>query len=381
MRITRVEPLLVHSYLLVQVHTDAGLIGLGESGAWAHLEASRAALTKFGDYLVGQDPFRIEHHWNVMYRSSCFRGAAIMGAISAIDVALWDIKGKALGVPVYELLGGKTRHKVRAYLHVKAPTLQEQLQKCREALEQGYTAVGHLNPFLDEERSVPYFKTHSSLIGAAVEAVRQYRQTVGDEADLCLEIHRRLALPEAIAFAREIVAYRPLFYEDPIRPDSIDAMAEVAHQIAIPIATGERFFSLHEFQMLLARNAAQYLRPSLCAVGGISGTKKIAALAEAYQKSIVPHNPGNLSPISTAACLHVGGSIPNLAIQEYAGMQDRPPASEIVRSQTRVERGFLVIPDGPGLGVELVPGCEDRHPPKQRKVGTRLHVDGSVVDQ
>lgn len=145
--------------------------------------------------------------------------------------------------------------------------------------------MGHLNPFLDEERSVSYFKTHVAKIGDAVEAVRQYREAVGDKVDLCLEIHRRLTPPEAIALGREIEPYRPFFYEDPIRPDNIDAMAEVAQQIGLPIATGERFFSLHEFQMLLARNAAQYLRPSLCAVGGISATKKIAALAEAYQKS------------------------------------------------------------------------------------------------
>lgn len=381
MKITKVEPLLVHSYLLVQIHTDEGITGLGESGAWGHLEASMAAMVKFGEYLKGQDPFRIEHHWNVMYRSSCFRGAAIMGAISAIDIALWDIKGKALGVPVYELLGGKTRNKVRVYVHVKAPTVEEQVQKCQEAMQQGYTAVGHLNPFLDEDISVPYFKTHAAKIGDAVEAVRRYREAVGDQVDLCLEIHRRLTLPEAIAFAREIEPYRPFFYEDPVRPDTIDAMAELAQQISVPIATGERFISLHEFQMLLARNAAQYLRPSPCVVGGITATKKIAALAEAYQKSIVPHNPGILSPLATAACLHIGASISNLAIQEYAGGQDRPPASDIMCSQAQVERGFMIVSDGPGLGVELLPDGIEKYPPRPIKIKARLHLDGSVVDQ
>lgn len=381
MKITKVEPLLVHSYLLVQVHTDEGITGLGESGAWGHLEASMAAMTKFGVYLIGQDPFRIEHHWNVMYRSNCFRGAAIMGAISAIDMALWDIKGKALGVPVYELLGGKTRNKVRVYVHVKAPTVEEQVRKCQEAMQQGYTAVGHLNPFLDEDVSVPYFKTHAAKISDAVEAVRRYREALGDKVDLCLEMHRRLTPPEAVAFAREIEAYRPFFYEDPIRPDNMDAMAEVAQQIRIPIATGERFISLHEFQMLLARNAAQYLRPSPGVVGGITATKKIAALAEAYQKSIVPHNPGTLSPVATAACLHIGASIPNLAIQEYPGEQDCPPASEIVRSQARIEGGFIIVPDGPGLGVELVPDSVGKYPPRPIKIKARFHVDGSVVDQ
>src|SRR5204863_3530742 len=149
MKITSVEPMLVDRYLFVQIRTDTGLVGLGESGTWGHLEASAAAIAKFGDYLVGQDPSRIEHHWNVMYRSGHFRGAAIMGAISAIDIALWDIKGKSFAVPVYELLGGKTRDKARVYYHVKGPTVDAQVEKCIEARERGYTAVGHLNPFLD----------------------------------------------------------------------------------------------------------------------------------------------------------------------------------------------------------------------------------------
>jgi galactonate dehydratase len=211
--------------------------------------------------------------------------------------------------------------------------------------------------------------------------VRQYREAVGDEMDLCLEIHRRLTPPEAIALAREIERYRPFFYEDPIRPENVDTMAQVAQKIGIPVATGERFFSLHEFQLLLARNGAQFLRPSPCVVGGITATKKIAALAQAHQKSIVPHNPGIVSPVATAACVQLGAAIPNLAIQEYPGGEDRPPISEIVRTEVRIEQGFIVVPDAPGLGVELVPGCQERHPPVRREVRTRVHVDGSVVDQ
>ena len=379
MKIVAVEPLHIDRFLFVQVHTDAGIVGLGESGTWGHLEASAAAIRKFGEYLVGTDPSRIEHHWNVMYRSGHFRGAAIMGAISAIDIALWDVKGKHFGVPVYELLGGKTRDRARVYYHVKGPTVEEQVARCIEAKERGFTAVGHLNPFLDEDRSVPYFKTHAAKINGAIDTVRQYREAVGDDVDLCLEIHRRLSPAEAIALGRGIEPYRPMFYEDPILPDNFDAMAEVASQIGVPIATGERLLGIHEFEMLLARGGTQYVRASVCVAGGISGTKKIAALAEAHHKSIVPHNP--LSPVSTAACLQVAASIPNLGIQELPDHADKAPDAEIVKENLRVENGFLIIPDAPGIGVELAPDAREKLPPKPRPVGARLNFDGSVIDQ
>ncbi len=379
MKISAVEPLAIDRYLFVQVHTDAGIVGLGESGAWGHLEASEAAMRKFGEYLVGKDPFQIEHHQDVMHRWSYFRGAAIMGAISAIDIALWDIKGKALGVPVYELLGGKVRDRVRVYYHVLAPTLDEQLQKMVEAKQHGFTAVGHLNPFLDEPHEQRYFKTHSAKIAGAIECVRRYRAAVGDEVDLCLEMHRRLTLSEAIALGRAIEEYRPFFYEDPVPPDNIDVMGEVARQIGIPIATGERLLGLPEFAMLVERRAAQYLRPCLCVAGGISGGKKIAALAEAFGLGIVPHNP--LSPVSTAACLQLGAAIPNLAIQEFPGAQERAPQNEIVIGLPKAEAGFLPVPTAPGIGVTLAPDAAARFPVRPRPVRARLHVDGSVVDQ
>lgn len=379
MKITRVTALPIDRYLFVEIETDSGLTGLGESGTWGHLEASQAAIEKFGAYLVGEDPRRIEHHWNVMYRTAHFRGAAIMGAISAIDIALWDIKGKHYGVPVYELLGGKVRDKARVYYHVFGNTLETLVQGCIDAKARGFTAVGHLTPFLDEPRHVPYFKTHAAKIGDAIAAVRAYREAVGDSVDLCIEIHRRLTPAEAVVLARGIEQYHPMFYEDPILPDNFDAMAEVARNIGIPIATGERLHTIYEFQMLLARGAVQYVRPDVCLAGGISGSKKIAALAEAYHVGVVPHNP--LSPVSTAACLQLAACIPNFTIQEYPTGEDTAPKSEIVKSVVRCEGGFLIIPDAPGIGIELAPDAARRYPPKPRPIGTRLHVDGSVVDQ
>ena len=379
MKITAVNALPIDRYLFVQIETDAGITGLGESGTWGHLEASQAALEKFAAYLVGEDPSRIEHHWNVMYRTAHFRGSAIMGALSAIDIALWDIKGKKHGVPVYDLLGGKCRDKARVYYHVYGRTIAEQVRGCVEAREKGFTAVGHLNPLLDEGRDEPFFKTHAARIGEATDHVRQYREAVGTDVDLCIEIHRQLTPAEAVVLARSIEQYHPYFYEDPTLPDSFDAMAQIADKIGIPIATGERLHTLQEFQMLLTRGAVQYVRPDVCLVGGISGTKKIAALAEAHYVGVVPHNP--LSPVSTAACLQVAACIPNFAIQEYPIGEDRPPKSGIVQTPVQCEQGFLIIPDAPGIGIELVPGAAERYPPVPRPTGARLHVDGSVVDQ
>jgi galactonate dehydratase len=380
MKITAVEAVPVDRYLFTRVHTDSGIVGFGESGAWGFLEASAAAMEKFGRYLVGKDPLQIEHHWQNMYRTSHFRGAAIMGALSALDIALWDIAGKHFGVPAYQLLGGKTRNKARVYYHVYGDTRAKLVQGVREAREAGFTAVGHLTPFLDESKGVPFFKTHADKMGDAIEAVAAYREAAGTGVDLCIEIHRQLTPTESITLAKGIEQFHPLFYEDPILPDNFDAMGLVAQNVSIPIATGERLHSIHEFAMLLARGAVQYIRPDVCLAGGLTHSKKIAAIAEAHYVGVVPHNP--LSPISTAACLQLAASIPNFTIQEYPIGELEPPKSEIVTEPLKQEGGFLMIPDGPGIGVELADDAETRFPPvAYGEIGARLGVDGSVVDQ
>jgi galactonate dehydratase len=380
MKITAVEAVPVDRYLFTRVHTDSGIVGFGESGAWGFLEASAAAMEKFGRYLVGKDPLQIEHHWQNMYRTSHFRGAAIMGALSALDIALWDIAGKHFGVPSYQLLGGKTRNKARVYHHVYGDTREKLVQGVRDAREAGFTAVGHLTPFLDESKGVPFFKTHADKMGDAIEAVAAYREAAGTGVDLCIEIHRQLTPTESITLAKGIEQFHPLFYEDPILPDNFDAMGLVAQNVSIPIATGERLHSIHEFAMLLARGAVQYIRPDVCLAGGLTHSKKIAAIAESHYVGVVPHNP--LSPISTAACLQLAASIPNFTIQEYPIGELEPPKSEIVTEALKQEGGFLMIPDGPGIGVELADDAETRFPPvAYGEIGARLGVDGSVVDQ
>ena len=380
MKITAVEAVPVDRYLFTKVHTDAGIVGYGESGAWGFLEASAAAIDKFGRYLVGKDPLLIEHHWQNMYRTSHFRGAAIMGALSAIDIALWDIAGKHFGVPAYQLMGGRVRDKARVYYHVFGNTREKLLRGVRDAREAGFTAVGHLTPFLDEDRSVPYFKTHADKMADAIDAVAAYREAAGTEVDLCIEIHWRLTPTEAITLARGIEQFHPLFYEDPILPDNFEAMALVARNVNIPIATGERLHTIHEFQALLRTGAVQYVRPDVCLAGGLTHSKKIASVAEAHYVGVVPHNP--LSPISTAACLQLAACIPNFTIQEYPTGELESPKIDMVKEPLRQENGFLIIPDAPGIGIELADDAQEKCPPVAHgEIGARLHVDGSVVDQ
>lgn len=390
MRITAVNTLLVDRFLYVEVETDAGIKGIGESGAWGYLEASAGAVDVYRRYLVGQDPLRIEHHWQYLYRWTHFRGAAIMGALSAIDIALWDIAGKHFGVPVYQLLGGACRERARAYYHVYGESTEDLVRACVQAKELGFTAIGHLQPFLDEPRDRPYYEPHAAKIENAVDRVRRFREAVGNEVDLCLELHRRLTPAEAVAFARGVERYTPFFIEDPTLPDSFDAMAEIADKIHVPIATGERLHTIYEFEMLLSRRAVQFVRPDVCMCGGITHAKKIAALAEARHAQVVPHNP--LSPVSTAACIQLAACIPNFALQEFPLMEGStdaahlPPGGEAVKAGMvetahRVEKGFIEIDDAPGIGVELAEGAATRFPFAPRTPRTRLHVDGSVVDQ
>lgn len=381
MKITKVTPILVHQWLYVEVETDEGITGLGESGAWGFLEASAAAVAELSRCLIGQDASKIQFLWNYMYRMFHFRGAAIMGALSAIDIALWDIQGKYYGVPVYKLLGGKCRDKARVYYHVYGETTEDLVQGCKDAKKQGFTAIGHLTPFVDtfdRSRTAP-FESYAKKIGDAIDRVRQYREAVGDDVDLCIEIHRRCSIHDAIVLARGIEKYHPYFFEDPVKPDNFDDMVEVSKKIHIPIATGERFHTPQEFAMLIRIGAVQYVRPDICICGGITGGMKIAAMAEAFGVEVVPHNP--LSSVSTMACLQIAAAAPNFAIQEYPLGQEEPPQSVILKPAPKAEAGFLMFNETPGIGIELVDGAAEMYPYFPRKKETLLRSDGSIVDQ
>jgi galactonate dehydratase len=387
MKITKVEPLHVGQFMFVRVETDGAITGYGEAGIWGHVEAAGTAIERFAEYLVGRRAFDIEHHWNVMHRFSYFQGLAINSAISAIDIALWDIKGKALGVPIHELLGGPARTKARIYGHIYESTIEAVLEECRRKMEAGFNAFGHINPFLDEGHDKVYFKTHVRKMRDAIDNVHRMREVVGDRVDLLVEIHRRLTPAEAITFAHGIEDTHPMFLEDPIRPEGPDAMARVAGKINIPIATGERFFTIYEFEAILARSACEFARVDVCTCGGITGAKKVAAMAEARHVQVVPHNP--LSPIGLAACLQVAAAIPNFAIQEYAtGFEAgtftstmRHLGHDIVDKVPEPVDGFVDIPSGPGLGMNLLPDAQKIRPPLVKPIAMRPHFDGFVVDQ
>ncbi len=354
-KITAVKQFFIAKYLYVRIETDEGITGIGESGAWGFLEASAAAIDTFREYLIGKDPLQIEYHWQYLTHSFCFRGAAISGALGAIDIALWDIAGKFYGVPAYHLLGGgRCRDKLRTYYHVKSPSVEEHVRLILEAKQKGYTAVGHLNPFLDPLRDeIGVSESYSKRMSRAIENVARFREAAGAEMDLCLELHRRLDLSQAVTLARGIEPYHPMFYEDPIMPENFDLMGNLARQISIPIATGERLLNIQEFAMLFARDALRYARISVCAVGGLTPAKKIASMAEAFGIKVVPHNPGNLSPVSTAASVQLSAAIPNFAIMELPHDEAVAPKKDIVQTSVQVEAGYMNIPDTPGIGVEI----------------------------
>ncbi len=396
MVITDIQVLPANMFLYVKIFTDEGITGVGESGAWGFLPASGEAVESFKTYLIGQDPLRIEHHWQYMYRCFHFRGSAVMGALSAIDIALWDIAGKYFGVPVYQLLGGKCRDRARTYFQVGGSSTQALIDSCVQAREKGYDAVGHLSPFLDEPRTLPYRGTYASMISDAVDRVGMIREALGNDVDLCLELHRRMKPGEAIAFAQAVEQYYPMFLEDPTTPDNFDSMALIASRSNVPIATGERIHTVQEFEMLLSRNAVSYVRADVCNCGGITGARKIAAVAEAHNAMLVPHNP--LSPVSTAACLQIAAAVENFSILEmpdpdaiaatdrYTSEKDFNEKNTFTQRAMvtwvpKVENGYAHLPTAPGIGVDLVPDVEKKFPFIRRKILTRLHEDGSIVDQ
>ena len=381
MKITDVKLIYAKHYLFVHVYTDAGIVGLGEAGNWGFLDATAAAITKFIPYLVGKDPFRIEDIGQNLYRAVYFRGSVIMSAISAIDIALWDIKGKALGVPVYELLGGKTREKIRVYASVMSKeTDPDTLTKSyRDLKAQGFTAAKIFVNGPIKTRNDGRDEFFSGRVEEELEKVRICREAVGPDFDFVLEAHRGMTVPEAIAFGREVEKYRPMVFEDPVTPDNIDSMAEVASKVSVPIATGERYTNIKEYEMLMQRHAAQYIRPDVCAVGGITATKKICAMAEANDVLVIPHNP--LGPVSTAACLQICACIPNLGIQELPTFCLNGAEDKMVKEPLRFKDGCMVIPEGPGIGIELSEEASELYPANERGSNVaKRYFDGCVKD-
>ena len=381
MKITDVKLSFAKHYLFVHIYTDEGIVGLGEAGNWGHLMATAEAIKKFSAWLIGKDTSRIDDIGQNLYRSLYFRGSVIMSAISAIDIALWDIKGKKLGVPVYELLGGRTRDKVRVYASpMSKETDPESLKKSyKELKDQGFTAAKVFinGPIRSENDGRDEF--YCGRVQDELEKIAMIREAVGNDFDIIMEAHRGMTMPEAVAFGREVEKYRPMVFEDPITPDNIDSMGELASKISVPIATGERFINIKEFEMLFRRNGASYVRPDVCAVGGITAAKKISAMAEANDVLIIPHNP--LGPVSTAACLQICACIPNLGIQELPGFCLNGAEDAMVKKPFVVEGDCLMIPDAPGIGIELADDASELYPLNDRGgINAKRMFDNAVKD-
>ena len=284
------------------------------------------------------------------------------------------MKGKRLGVPIYDLMGGKTRDRVRCYMHVNGVTGEELAEDALRAKQQGFTAV-RFTPFPND-----YYlhKSYTEWADEAVKRVGMVKDAVGSDVDICVEIHRQMNPAESIWLGRRLEQFNPFFYEDPMLPDSPARMAEIQAQCNIPIATGERFTTIFEYQQLLENGGCAYVRPDLCLCGGLSGCKKVAAMAEAQHVKVIPHNP--LSPVSTAACVQLDACIPNFALQEYTG-ESEPPKSELLVEPLELIDGYLIVPEGPGLGIELNEAALSSIGEQKKVLDTPIGFDGSVQDR
>ncbi len=376
MKITDIKTFLVNigrNLIFVKVCTDEGIEGIGEAYSVGPDDATVATIHHFKDWLVGRDPTDIEHLWQLMYNGSRFPGGSVINsAISGIEHALWDIAGKALGVPVYKLLGGKCRDKIRVYQSAGGGTPEQAAENAVATIEKyGYTAI-KMGPHPPGSDQMPI----NAVIRGAAERMEAVRKAVGDDIDIGLDPHAKIFEPvRAIMMAEALKPYKPFFFEEPIRPENIDALVKVAAHVDIPLATGEMLYTKYEFRELLVKQAVDIIQPDICLTGGILECKKIAAMAEAYYVPLAPHNP--MGPVATAVNVQFAASIPNFLILEYIP-DDRPPRSELVKEPLKVEDGYITVPDKPGLGIELNEEAFAKYPFKPWHRGFVFREDGSV---
>jgi galactonate dehydratase len=377
MKITQVETIGVYGggrdWVFVRVHTDEGLIGTGEGTLEGRARTIYAAVQELSDYLIGQDPFRIEHLWQIMYRHAFYRGGPVMNsAISGVEQALWDILGQALNQPVHQLLGGRVRDKIRVYANGPRGTTAEEIAESALALkERGFTAM----------KMVPFGPVKPvdspTVVREAARIMETVRLAVGPDIDLAVDAHGRLSPTMAIQIGQAIKEYGILFYEEPCLPENAATMATVARESGIPIATGERLFTKWGFRDTLEKQAAAILQPDLAHCGGILEGRKIAAMAEVYYAGFAPHNP--LSPVNMRASLHLDAVVPNFLIQEWVA-DDPPWRDEILLNPVKIKDGWAEIPMEPGLGTALNLEVCRAHPAKNIHLPVLWHDDGSVAD-
>ena len=386
MKITRILTKVVHArmrnWIFVKVETNHdGLYGWGEATLEWKTKGVVGAIEDLSVLLIGQDPRRIEHLWQIMHRQYFWRGGIYnFTAISGIDQALWDIKGKELGKPVCELLGGPVRDRLRFYDHLGGGRLEDIYntiepaefgERIKASIEEGFTAVKSLPiPVADMIES-------SAVLKRAAKAVEAMRLAAGDDIDIMLDLHARTTPAAAIQFGRMLVDLNIYWYEEPVASENIDALRRVSDALPFPIATGERLVGRAEFRELFEKQACAIIQPDASHCGGISEVRRIAAMAETYNISVACHNPQG--PISTAACTQLGFSIPNYLIQEQV-RNDVPWRNDVVHTPVIVTKGFALPPTAPGLGIDVNEAEANKHPWQQEVMMNCLHRDGSVAD-
>ena len=381
MKITKLTTYIVPPrWLFVKVETDEGISGWGEPIVEGRALTVEAAVHELSDYLIGKDPFLIEDHWNVMYRGGFYRGGAVhMSAIAGIDQALWDIKGKALNVPVHQLLGGQCRDRIKVYSWIGGDRPSDVARNAREMVERGFTAL-KLNGAEELQIVDSYAK-----IDAIVETIGTVRDAVGPHVGIGADFHGRVHRPMAKVLAKALDPFRLMFIEEPVLSENYEALKEIANHTSTPIALGERLYSRWDFKNILSGGYVDIIQPDLSHAGGITECRKIASMAEAYDIALAPHCP--LGPIALAACLQIDAVSYNAFIQEQSLNIHYNQDNDILDYITNREvfdykDGFVAIPQGPGLGVEV----DEAYVIERAKTGHRWrnpvwrHEDGSFAE-
>ena len=361
------------NWVFVKVHTDEGLVGLGEGTITSKALAVEAAILEHERFLVGKDPRQIERLWQAMYRYPRWRGGPVLNsAISAIEIALWDILGKSLNVPIYQLLGGACRDRVRMYAHVGGRSPEEIADNSRKLVEAGYTAL-KTSPLVVRDGVV----RSNQGIREGVAKIQAVREAVGPDVDILLDAHGQFTPVMALDMAERLAELHPFFFEEATQPEDIDGLAWLSERVRIPLATGERLFTKYGFTSIIDRHLVNYIQPDIVHCGGILELKKIAAMAEAHSIDVAPHNPQ--AEVSTMASIHLNACTPNAVILEHVH-QNPPWRYDIFDGEYNVKNGYCDLPTKPGLGLDLNEAEAAKHPYHADFRSMWVWDDGSVAD-
>ncbi len=381
MKIKKINTYLVRPrWCMVEVVTDDGLVGWGEAVIEGKASTVAACVKEMEEYLIGKDPSKIQDIWNMLYRCAFYRGGPIlMSAISGIDQALWDIKGKRLGVPVHELLGGSCRDKIKVYCWVGGDRPSDVARAAKEKMNEGFSAIK-----MNATEELQFVDTYDK-VDAVLERVASIREACGKYFGIAIDFHGRVHKPMAKVLAKKLEAFDPMFIEEPVLCENMEEFKEIARACNIPIATGERLFSKYDFKRLLTAGGVDIIQPDLSHAGGITEVQKIAAMAEAYDVALAPHCP--LGPIALSSCLQVDAVSYNAFIQEQSmGIHynvGKSVLDYVVNKEVfTFKDGFVDMPKGAGLGVEINKDLivEENKTPHSWKNPVWRHADGSVAE-